>query len=237
VCACVCARARVCMCVLGCSFVYEPARVCVCTHVYMYDVRVCTCAYVFLRVCMWVYFGMYVCVRVCAYMYVVRVCTCMCTCAYVCACGCTFVYDCTSVCVYECVRLCTYVNGCTSVSVHVCVRAHLQMCVVRQHDDGNDSDVFVLSIWTLEFGLVIFMSTWPPARLRDAYMRVIAGQAGSHHKGCARLVPTMQAGQDSWIVSAYAACCDNVLVGFGERLKGPLSVLLSIWKRLGRSEG
>ena len=31
---------------------------------------------------------------------------------------------------------------------------------------------------------------------RDAYMQVIAGKGGGHHRGCARLAPTMQAGQD-----------------------------------------
>ena len=43
---CVSARTWLCSFVLGCSFLYERACVCVYTHVCMYDVRVCTCVYV-----------------------------------------------------------------------------------------------------------------------------------------------------------------------------------------------
>jgi hypothetical protein len=33
---------------------------------------------------------------------------------------------------------------------------------------------------TLNFGVLVFLSTWPPARPRDVYIRVVAGQAGGH---------------------------------------------------------
>ena len=50
---------------------------------------------------------------------------------------------------------------------------------------------------TLDFGVFIFLGTIPPARLRDAYGRGVAGQAGGgHHKGYTLLAPTMQAGQE-----------------------------------------
>jgi hypothetical protein len=47
----------------------------------------------------------------------------------------------------------------------------------------------------VDFGVLGFLSTWPPARPRDVYMQVGAGQGGGH-TGCTRLAPTMQAGQD-----------------------------------------
>ena len=63
---------------------------------------------------------------------------------------------------------------------------------------------------TLDFGVLIFLGTWPPVRPRDADRRGDAGQVGGHHKGwnvpCQRsssgfppLSPTMQARQDSWM--------------------------------------
>jgi hypothetical protein len=50
-------------------------------------------------------------------------------------------------------------------------------------------------VFSLDFGVLIFLGTLPPARLRDADRRGVAGQAGGHHKGCTLLAPTMQAGQ------------------------------------------
>ena len=48
----------------------------------------------------------------------------------------------------------------------------------------------------LDFGVLIFLGTLPPARPRDAYRRGVADQAGGHNKGCTLLAPTMQAGQE-----------------------------------------
>ena len=35
----------------------------------------------------------------------------------------------------------------------------------------------------MDFGVLGFLRTWPPASPRDGYMQVMSGQAGGHHRG------------------------------------------------------
>jgi len=99
---CLGAHTRVCcLCVLGCSFVYEPACVFVCTHVH---VSLCTCV----RGYTCVYYCQTVCVCHSVHECGVRVCACVYKCIHVRTC-----------CVYTCVYV--YVRVCTCMYVGMCV--------------------------------------------------------------------------------------------------------------------
>jgi hypothetical protein len=115
--ACACAYVGMFVCV-GCSFVYEPACVSVCTHV---------CMYVYVGMCMRVYvvIRVFTIVKVCA---CTRVCLCFDArllyepaCVSMCTHMCMYVYARVCMCVCVVIRVCTTVKVCASTSVCMCV--------------------------------------------------------------------------------------------------------------------
>jgi len=152
VCARVCARARVHVCVVRSEFICMRAcalvRACVCACVRLCVGAsvgvVCECVGVGVGVGVgaWVWVCGFVgvrgrmlvhlCARVCMCV-VCDACTRECACECVCACACTYIYACVQACMFVhvrvrvCVRVCVMVR--TAFSLHLCIHVYMPKCV------------------------------------------------------------------------------------------------------------